>query len=190
MPVELIIGLANPGREYETTRHNAGAWFIEQLARELNADLRLETKLHAQLGQAHLENYKLRLAIPTTYMNESGISVKAISHFYKIPVDNILIVHDEIDLPPGTVRLKFAGGEGGHNGLRSITQHLGSKQFYRLRIGVGHPGSSKQVVNYVLKSPKKDEQLLIDESIVSALDVMPLVLKGDIEKAMTALHTN
>jgi peptidyl-tRNA hydrolase, PTH1 family len=190
LSLELIIGLANPGREYEDTRHNAGAWFIDQLARQLNTKLKLETKLNAQIGQANINGRMIRLAIPTTYMNESGISVGAISHFYKVPVENILIAHDEIDLLPGTTRLKFAGGEGGHNGLRSIVQHLGSKNFYRLRIGVGHPGNSNQVANYVLKAPKKDEQQLIDESIVDALDVMPSALDDEIERAMKTLHTN
>lgn len=190
MSLELVIGLANPGREYEDTRHNAGAWFINQLTRQLNASLKLETKLNAQIGQANVNGRMVRLAIPTTYMNESGMSVGAISRFYKIPVENILIAHDEIDLSPGTARLKFAGGEGGHNGLRSIVQHLGSKKFYRLRIGVGHPGNSNQVANYVLKAPKKDEQQLIDESIVDALDVMPLALDDEIERAMKTLHTN
>lgn len=190
MSIELIVGLANPGRDYESTRHNAGAWFVEQLAKQLNVTLNLNTKLHAQLGQTNAAGRVVRLAIPTTYMNESGLSVGAMSRFYKIPAENILIAHDEIDLPPGAARLKFAGGEGGHNGLRSIVQHLGCQQFFRLRVGVGHPGNSNQVADYVLKAPKKNEQPLIDQSIVEALDVVPLILNGETEKAMTTLHTN
>jgi len=187
--IELIVGLANPGREYQDTRHNAGAWFVEALAQEIDAHFRLETKLKARLSQVQAEHGALRLAIPTVYMNESGQSLAAILRFYKINAENTLIVHDDIDLPPGSARLKFAGGEGGHNGLRSIVNSIGSKNFYRLRIGVGHPGTSKQVVNYVLKRPTKYEQQLIDDSIHQALAIMSYLLKGEVEKAMCVLHT-
>lgn len=188
MTIKLIIGLANPGPEYEATRHNAGAWFIEELAKKIDANFRIESKLKAQLAQVNLFGHNIKLAVPTGYMNLSGQPTAAILNFYKINPDECLIVHDEIDLDPGTARLKFSGGEGGHNGLRDISEKLGTKDYYRLRLGVGHPGNSKQVSNYVLKKPTVEERVDIDHSILNAIDVLPDVLDGELEKAMNTLH--
>jgi PTH1 family peptidyl-tRNA hydrolase len=186
---QLIIGLANPGKTYESTRHNAGAWFIQKLISQAGAKLSLETKLKTQIAQISTGQHTFKIAIPTTYMNESGLAVAAILNFYKIPPEQLLVAHDEIDFSPGTTRLKFGGGEGGHNGLRSIVQHIGTKNFHRLRIGVGHPGNSHDVVNYVLNTPSKSEKIVIDESLEDALQVVPDILAGDFEKAMMKLHS-
>lgn len=187
--INLIVGLANPGKEYENTRHNAGAWFVELLAELAKVTLRHENKYLGFHATAKLFTHDCHLLIPTTFMNLSGQSVRALCQFYKISPQQILIVHDEIDLPPGDTRLKFDGGNGGHNGLKDIINHLNTKQFYRLRIGVGHPGNSKQVVDYVLHLPKKAERELIDVSLQKALDVMPLVMQGEMQKAMHKLHS-
>lgn len=185
--VQLIVGLANPGRQYEATRHNAGAWFVNELT--LPSQFLLDPKLKAKIAQISLNGHSCKIAIPSTYMNESGFAVSAIARFYKIPAEKILVAHDEIDFAAGICRLKFAGGEGGHNGLRSIVQHLGTKNFYRLRIGVGHPGDSKEVANYVLNSPTKSELILIEAAMQHALAVMPDILAGNFERAMHLLHT-
>lgn len=188
-PIQLIVGLANPGKEYEGTRHNAGAWLVEAIAKEADASLRRESKYHGLFSQARLHNQAFQLLIPTTYMNLSGKAVQACMHYQKIPANAILVVHDEIDLPAGTVKLKFDGGDGGHNGLKDIIQHLGTRQFYRLRIGVGRPTLSKDVVDYVLRAPSKVDRQQIDEAIDRALASLPLILCGEIPKAMQQLHT-
>jgi PTH1 family peptidyl-tRNA hydrolase len=183
MPIKLIVGLGNPGERYALTRHNAGAWFIERL---LTGDsLSLQSKLHARL----LKKTCL-LAIPTTYMNESGQAVQALAHYYRLQPQEILVAHDEIDLPAGTVRLKEKGGHGGHNGLRDIVKHLGSEQYWRLRIGVGKPAHASQVHDYVL-SPIKDsaEQALVTASLQRAEIILPQLLSGDMQAAMHQLHT-
>lgn len=187
--IALIVGLGNPGAEYEQTRHNAGAWFVQALANQADAALRSAIKFHGLHCIAKLHNQECHLLIPTTYMNLSGQSVKAVAAYYKIAPENILVAHDEIDLPVGDIRLKFDGGHGGHNGLRDIISHLSSNKFYRLRIGVGHPGESKLVHDYVLHPPKKSEQTLIDNAIQDAERVTPLMLKGELQKAMQELHT-
>lgn len=187
--IKLLVGLGNPGREYEQTRHNAGVWFIEALLKEAGARLKPENKLRASSNKIEFSGHTLRVAVPMDYMNLSGQSVAALQHYYKIEAEETLIIHDEIDLMPGTARIKFSGGEGGHNGLRSIAAATGTKAFYRLRIGVGHPGRRQQVVNYVLGKPSADETVLIDQSIEKALTVLPAILDGAIEKAMTQLHT-
>lgn len=190
MTIQLIVGLGNPGPEYERTRHNAGAILVEQFAASERVDLVPEKKFFGRCGRFRHSGEELRLFIPSTYMNESGQAVSAIVKFFKIPVDAIMIVHDEIDLPPGTARLKKGGGPGGHNGLKDIIQSLGNQnQFCRLRIGVGHPGNAAQVPNYVLKKAPADQQQLIDESIDRALDILPMVLEGQWDKAMQRLHT-
>ncbi len=189
MPIQLIVGLANPGDNYYPTRHNAGEWFVEQLLRDTPDNLALESKFFARITQTLLYNKPVRIMIPTTYMNDSGKAVAAAASFYKISPEDILIVHDEIDLPPGTVKLKLGGGHGGHNGLRHIIQALGTPHFHRLRIGVGHPGNKDDVVDYVLKKPKSDEKRLIDDAIISALQVMPTVMSDDMQAAMKTLHT-
>lgn len=187
--IQLIVGLGNPGQEYEQTRHNAGAWFVLDLAHAAHTTLRHENKYHGMHAQVKLHGQDCHLLIPTTYMNLSGKSVKALANFYKIPPEAILIAHDEIDLPSGDIRLKFDGGHGGHNGLRDIISQLNTKQFYRLRIGVGHPGNSKDVVDYVLKQPKKSERELIDTALQDAHRILPLIVEGQFQKAMHELHT-
>lgn len=154
--VSLIVGLGNPGAEYEDTRHNAGAWFVLELARRHHATLRFDNKLHGLHCTIKLHGQDCHLLIPTTFMNLSGQSVKALSTYYKIGIENILVAHDEIDLPTGDIRLKFDGGHGGHNGLRDIIRHFNTNRFHRLRIGVGRPTHSHEVVNYVLHAPKKN----------------------------------
>ena len=189
-PIRLIVGLANPGAEYEYTRHNAGAWFVSALLQDHQQTLSLETKLKAQLAKVHFGGYDCWLMIPTTFMNHSGQAVRQVSQFYKIPVENILIAHDELDLPPGTIRLKVDGGHGGHNGLRDIMQQLGHRHFQRLRIGIGHPGSQRDVTNYVLRKPTSAHRDDIDTAITRALHVIPDVISGQLEHAMKILHTN
>lgn len=187
--IQLIVGLGNPGADYESTRHNAGAWFVFELTHLANATLRHETKFHGLHCTARLQGHDIHLLIPTTFMNLSGQSVSALANYYKIPPDAILIAHDEIDLPVGDIRLKMDGGHGGHNGLRDIISHLGTNKFHRLRIGVGHPGQSKEVVDYVLKPPKKAERELIDIALKDAELALPDLLSGHFQKATQKLHT-
>jgi len=187
--IQLIVGLGNPGPQYANTRHNAGAWFVELLAEKARCNLRPESKFHGMLGTARLFNQEFYLFIPTTYMNESGIAVRAIANYYKILPENILIVHDEIDLPPGIIRLKFDGGTGGHNGLSDIIDHLQSKKFHRLRVGVGHPGNQEAVVDYVLSPPSKAEKQSIEATLQQAEEALPLILEGHFQKAMQVLHS-
>lgn len=189
MPViQLIVGLGNPGAEYEPTRHNAGFWFVDELARRCQQSFRAEARFHSEIARCQLDGRECRLQKPQTFMNRSGQAVRSLMQFFKIPLDQILVVHDELDLPSGTVRLKKGGGHGGHNGLRDLISHLGSKDFQRLRIGIGHPGHKHQVIDYVLKKPSKDDRRLIESAIDAALDVMPVVVDGQIEKAMQLLH--
>jgi PTH1 family peptidyl-tRNA hydrolase len=183
------VGLGNPGPDYENTRHNAGAWFVTDLARTEHTTLKPVSKFHGLHGTAHLHGHDVHLLIPTTFMNLSGQSVGALANYYKIPPEAILVAHDEIDLPVADIRLKRDGGHGGHNGLRDIIQHLHSHAFYRLRIGVGHPGNSKEVIDYVLKPPKKSERLEIEASLEKAQTILPDLLEGHFQKAMQHLHT-
>ena len=187
--MKLVVGLGNPGKEYATTRHNAGAWWISHLAKELHITLKSEARFHglcARIGQGESE---LWLLYPQTYMNASGKAVAALCRYYKIQPEQILVVHDELDLPPGVSRLKLGGGLGGHNGLKDIAVHLGTKDFWRLRIGIGHPGDRNAVINYVLQPPRKEEAPLIDEAINRSLEVWPLMAEGDCQAAMMKLHT-
>lgn len=188
-PIQLIAGLANPGKEYIDTRHNAGAWFIEELARSTHANLRFEAKYHGLHSLVKLHDQHCHLLIPTTFVNNSGQAVRACMSYHKIPTNSILIAHDDIDLPPGTIKLKFDGGDGGHNGLKDIIRHLNTKQFYRLRIGVGHPGNSKDVVDFVLTNPSKADRQKIDQALEQAHDILPLLMEGEMQKAMQRLHT-
>ncbi len=187
--IQLIVGLGNPGSEYEPTRHNAGFWFVDDLARRCRGDFRAEPRFHSEVTRCRIDGHECRLQKPLTFMNRSGQAVGALMRFFKIPVEQILVVHDELDLSPGTVRLKKGGGHGGHNGLRDLISHLGGKDFYRLRIGIGHPGHRDQVVDYVLKKPSSDDRRLIEDAIYDALDVMPDVVAGEFERAMHTLHT-
>ena len=189
-PVELIVGLGNPGQNYERTRHNAGADLVLELAKSHHVELKHEAKFFGDTVKITIDNRDVRLLIPTTFMNRSGQSVAALARFYQVPVEAILVVHDELDLPPGAARYKKGGGHGGHNGLRDIIQSLGNnKDFARLRIGIGHPGNARQVADYVLKKASPSEQQLILNSIDDALRTLPLALNGQWERAMTALHT-
>lgn len=186
--IQLIVGLGNPGPTYEATRHNAGAWFVHTLAKEMALSLKQEPKFSGQTARLSLNNESYWLLIPTTFMNKSGIAVKAFCHFYKIPPEAVLVAHDELDFPAGITRLKQDGGHGGHNGLRDIIQQLQNKNFHRLRIGIGHPGHRDQVIDYVLHTPSKKEYELIMGSITSATEIVPALLSGDIQLAMRQLH--
>lgn len=188
--IQLIVGLGNPGCEYENTRHNAGANLVIRLANNHGANWQEEKKFYGLTAQVVINNHPVRLLLPLTYMNRSGQSVGAIAGFYKFAAENILVAHDELDLLPGTSRLKTGGGHGGHNGLRDIISALGNQNtFSRLRIGIGHPGSAKMVADYVLKKAPANEYDQTEDSIVRALDVLPDVISGNMEKAMHALHT-
>lgn len=190
-PIQLLVGLGNPGEQYAHTRHNAGAWWVERLVADLSVQLRLETKFHSKVASIRVGNQNAFVIQPTTFMNLSGRSVRAISQFYQIPPENILVIHDELDFPPGVARLKQGGGHGGHNGLRDIMQQLQTDQFCRLRLGIGHPGDRNQVHDYVLSRPSAHDFSMIcdaiDRSIATAL---PALMMGDIEKAMHQLHTS
>ena len=188
--IRLIVGLGNPGQAYEGTRHNAGAFFIAELARRAGVTLATESKFFGQMARVSLGDSDLRLLTPSTFMNESGKSVAAAANFFRIPSDEILIAHDELDIPPGQARFKQGGGHGGHNGLRDIIPALGGKQdFHRLRIGIGHPGHASKVSGYVLAKPSAGDKQAIDQIIDEAVDALPLLLKGDAVKAMTQLHS-
>ena len=187
-PIQLIVGLANPGKEYADTRHNAGAWFVDEIAQSAHLTLRHEVKFHGLHGLAKLSHHACHLLIPTTFMNNSGRSLRAAMNFYKIEPGALLVVHDDIDLPAGTVKLKFDGGDGGHNGLKDIIAHLGTRKFYRLRIGVGRP-TRGDVVDYVLDPPSKADRKKIDTALEQAHQVLPLILEGDMGRAMQNLHT-
>jgi PTH1 family peptidyl-tRNA hydrolase len=188
--IQMIVGLGNPGSEYQDTRHNVGQWFVQQLASQHSAKFKLESRYKAQLAKVVIANKEVRLVLPTTYMNESGQSIAPIANFFKLVPEQILVVHDELDLEPGVARLKQGGGHGGHNGLRDTISRLGnSKEFMRLRIGIGHPGDKNKVTTYVLKSPSAEEKIAIQNSIDAALNVIEKVIAGEIQNAMTALHT-
>jgi len=187
--IQLIVGLGNPGAEYEKTRHNAGAWFVTELADATNVVLRPDSKLSGLHGIAKLHGHACHLLIPTTYMNLSGQPVQALASYYKIAPDAILVAHDEIDLPVGDIRLKFDGGHGGHNGIRDVMKHINNNKFYRLRIGVGRPEKSSDSADYVLHPPKKAERTQIDAAMQKANQIIPLVLAGQFQKAMQELHT-
>ena len=194
--IQLIVGLGNPGEEHEKDRHNAGFWFVESLAAQLKISLEYEKRFLGYVAKAKLQGLERYLLEPNTFMNLSGQSVGACCRFHKITADSILVVHDELDLQPGVARLKFGGGTGGHNGLKDIHAHLGSAEFWRLRIGIGHPrdlASERkpiEVVDYVLKKPRKEEQVLLESAVDKALGVIPLILAGDMQNATQILHTN
>lgn len=188
-PLQLIVGLGNPGEKYSETRHNAGFWFVDLLASGHGARFRTDGKFHGQVARINPEGTDCRLLKPSTFMNDSGRAVGAMLDYYSVPVDAMLVVHDEIDLPPGTVRLKFDGGHGGHNGLQDVIACVGSN-FMRIRIGVGHPGVRDAVISYVLNRPGRQERSLIDGAMDRALKIMPLLFEGKDQLAMTELHTD
>ena len=188
--LQLIVGLGNPGTQYRGTRHNVGADFVDELARQSGTNLQSESKFFGLTGRVRFAGHDLRLLIPTTYMNCSGQSVAAMAGFFKVAPEAMLIAHDELDIPAGTARFKQGGGHGGHNGLRDIVPALGNnKNFHRLRIGIGHPGHASKVSGYVLSKPSADDRLRIDACIDEAIAALPLLLDGDKTKAMTRLHS-
>ncbi len=188
--IKLIIGLGNPGREYEATRHNAGFWWVDEFSRIYGASFREEGKFHGMVARIALRGHEIHLLKPQTFMNVSGRAVGALAQFYKILPRHILVVHDELDLPPGSAKLKLGGGHGGHNGLKDIIAHLGTPEFWRLRIGIGHPGERDAVTKYVLNAPRHEERMLIDEAMQRAQDVAPLFVEGKLEAAMLKLHSD
>ncbi len=188
-PIRLVVGLGNPGSQYENTRHNAGFWFLFALAEHYQATLRIDKKLNAYCSEIATETHKLWLLAPLTYMNLSGRPVAQMANFYKLQPEQILVAHDELDLPPGIIKLKKGGGHGGHNGLRHIIECLGNQRdFVRLRIGIGHPGDKRLVTNYVLGQPTPDDKQRIQSAISAAIAVMPDVFTGDLSAAMNQLH--
>ena len=187
--IQLIVGLGNPGAEYEKTRHNAGFWWVDAIADARRAAWKKETKFSGWTARVEEGGRDFALLKPATFMNVSGKSVGAYLRFFKLEPGAMLVVHDELDLPPGAVKLKRGGGTGGHNGLEDITEVLGTKDFWRLRIGIGHPGEKHAVVNYVLQPPRKEEAALIDTAINDSLEVWPLIAEGNYQAAMMKLHT-
>lgn len=187
-PLRLIVGLGNPGAEYEKTRHNVGAVFVETVLQQIGAQITLEKKFKGKHYRYKTASLDCHFLIPTTYMNHSGQAVKAIASFYKIPAEEILIIHDELDLPTGVVRLKVGGGHGGHNGLRDITSHLNTNKFLRLRIGIDHP-PMQDVIHYVLQKPTASEHAHIAEACETVHHLLPDLLAGKTDAVMKALHT-
>ncbi len=200
--LRLIVGLGNPGAEYAETRHNAGFWLCERLAHELGMSFARESRYHGLAAKARLAGSSaLRagesasragdtwLLMPQTFMNRSGQAVRALAQFYRIEPAEMLVLHDELDLPPGQMRLKFGGGLGGHNGLKDITAHLGTQDYWRLRIGIGHPGDRDEVVDYVLKPPRKEERNEIDAALDRALLAWPFLARGDFPAATQRINS-
>ena len=188
--IKLFVGLGNPGPEYEATRHNAGFWWIDALSRELKAPLSLDKNYHGQVARTTLNGQTVWLLKPLTFMNLSGKSVAALARFFKISPAEVLVAHDELDIVPGQVKLKFGGSHAGHNGLRDIHAQLGSADYWRLRIGVGHPGDKAEVINWVLKKPSQEHRVAIEECIERSLKAVPELLKGEMEKATMMIHTS
>lgn len=187
---ELIAGLGNPGPDYSRTRHNAGFWFLDELAAKLGVSFNTDSRFFSAVASARLEGRRVLLVKPMNYMNNSGQGVSAVARFYKIDPAKILVAHDELDLPPGHIRLKRGGGHGGHNGLRDTLPKLGGADFWRLRIGIGHPGHKSAVTGYVLKRASADDQRLIDEAVELALRESSTIIDGDINVATKALHSH
>lgn len=188
--IKLLVGLGNPGDKYQATRHNAGFWWIDQLVVSSNSRLMMDAKFLGFAGRLNSAvGADAWLLKPSTFMNASGKSVAALANYYKIKPDQILVIHDELDLPPESVRLKKGGGHGGHNGLKDIASALGAADFWRLRLGIGHPGDRNEVVNFVLKAPSKGEQTAINRSIEDSINLLPQLLNGDFDAAMLKLHT-
>lgn len=188
--IKLIVGLANPGAEYAQTRHNAGAWYVDLLARRHQQSLKEEPKFYGYTARINLNGNDVRLLVPTTFMNLSGKAVLAMANFYRIEPNEILVAHDELDLPPGIVKMKLGGGNGGHNGLKDIQSKFSNNpNFYRLRIGIGHPGDKNKVVGFVLGKPPMSEQKLIDDAIDEALSCTDILMRDGYEKAINRLHS-
>ena len=187
--IQLVVGLGNPGDEYERTRHNAGFWFVDALSRRWDTPFRREAKFHGEVCRISVQGGSVWLLKPDTWMNRSGQAVARLARFYKIPLEAILVAHDELDLSAGTVRLKQGGGHGGHNGLRDIISLMGGNGFARLRIGIGHPGSAEDVTRFVLGRPPAAERQLIEDAIDRAVVELPHIIHGEYQKAMNRLHS-
>ena len=187
--IKLFVGLGNPGPDYEATRHNAGFWWIDALARELKVNLVPERSYYGLAGRTSVNGQSVWLLQPQTFMNLSGKSVASLARFFKIQPEEILVVHDELDFPPGQVKLKRGGSHAGHNGLRDIHAQLGSPDYWRLRIGIGHPGEKSEVANWVLKKPAPDQRTLIEDSIAHSLKAHTAMLAGEMDKATLLVHT-
>ncbi len=187
--LRLIVGLGNPGAEHLRTRHNAGFWFIDALANSFDVRFGVQAKLHGETAKTNIDHQSVWLLKPSTFMNKSGVAVAEALRYYKIEPEQMLVAHDDLDLPPGTARLKFDGGHGGQNGLRDIFSHLGHGRFHRLRLGIGHPGHKDRVTPWVLGRPGAADEALMIESVGAALDVLPMAVAGDFNGAMKRLHT-
>ena len=187
--IKLIVGLGNPGKDYQEHRHNAGFWFVESLASSKGSKFASQSKFLGETSSIAFDSNKVFLLKPKTFMNNSGSSIKSFLSYYNISPDETLVVHDELDLPIGAVKIKLAGGHGGHNGLRDTIKALNSKDFYRLRIGIAHPGSKDDVVDYVLDAPSKLELSSIEQGMSNAMNIIEMLVNGNFEDAMKALHT-
>ena len=187
--LELVVGLGNPGPKYESTRHNAGFWLADRLAERFGASFRTSSRFPLDACDASTPAGRVRIVKPTTYMNRSGLAARGIAEYFGIEPAAVLVVHDELDLPPGAARLKEGGGHGGHNGLKDIVAHLGTRDFVRIRLGIGRPGSGVDPIDYVLQRPGAHDRRLIDEAIAQVLDWSATILAGDLQRAMKALHT-
>jgi PTH1 family peptidyl-tRNA hydrolase len=188
--IKLIAGLGNPGPEYEHTRHNAGFWWVDDAARLLKAPLQMERGHFGLVARASVGGQSVWLVEPQTFMNLSGKSVASVARFFKIAPEEVLVVHDELDLPPGEAKLKKGGGHAGHNGLRDIHAQLGSADYWRLRIGIGHPGNKNEVANWVLKKPSPDDRIAITQALDRSLKALPQLIAGDMDKATALIHTS
>jgi len=188
--IKLFVGLGNPGTEYEATRHNAGFWWVDALARELKLSLVSDRSYHGLVARGNVNGQTVWLLQPQTYMNLSGKSVAALARFFKIAPQDILVVHDELDVPPGQAKLKFGGGHGGHNGLRDIHAQLGTGDYWRLRIGIGHPGDKNEVADWVLKKPAPEQREAIEACVARTLKAAPEMLAGDMARATLVVHTH
>jgi PTH1 family peptidyl-tRNA hydrolase len=188
--IKLFVGLGNPGPEYEATRHNAGFWWLDAVARELKLNLAMDRGYHGLLARTSIKGHTVWLLEPQTFMNLSGKSVATLARFFKIAPEEILVAHDELDIVPGQAKLKFGGSHAGHNGLRDIHAQLGTDDYWRLRLGVGHPGVKSEVVNWVLKKPSPEHRDAIQDAIQRSLQALPHLLSGDMEKATMLIHTS
>ena len=188
--IRLLIGLGNPGPEYEATRHNAGFWWLDAVARELKVGVAMDKAYHGLVARTMVNGQTVWLLKPQTYMNLCGKSVATLARFFKIAPQEILVAHDELDIAPGEAKLKLGGGHAGHNGLRDIHAQLGTDDYWRLRLGVGHPGVKSEVIHWVLKKPSLDHRVAIDQSIDRALTALPHLLAGEMEKATLLVHTS
>jgi len=187
--VDIIVGLGNPGSEYVNTRHNAGFWFVDEVVRKFGGNFKAERKFHGDVARSTINAQQVWLLKPDTFMNLSGQSVLALMQFYKIKLENILVVHDDLDLPVGTLKLKLGGGHGGHNGLRDIISRCGGNGFQRIRLGIGHPGNKDKVTGHVLKKASTDDQISIENNIDQVINVLDQIVHGETSKAMQTLHT-